>query len=112
MDYQNEKEKVGHEEPPKTKILLDSIRTTLKKVPNWKTPGHEIIHRNVFQKINIYPRRTGYRKWIDEAKICEWMTKGKTTLIQTDSQKPTVHNNYRSLRCLTIMKRKLKEKET
>ena len=29
----------GNQEAPKTKIHLDSLRATLKNVPNWKTPG-------------------------------------------------------------------------
>ena len=34
----------GLEEGPKEKIQLDSLRATLKKAPNWKTPGHNGIH--------------------------------------------------------------------
>ena len=31
-------------EGPKANIHLDSIRATLRKVPNWKTPSHDGIH--------------------------------------------------------------------
>ena len=39
-----EKELQALEKGSKAKILLDSLRATLKKVPNWKKPGHEGIH--------------------------------------------------------------------
>ena len=32
------------EEEPKAKINIDSLRATLKKVPNWKMLGHDGIH--------------------------------------------------------------------
>ena len=35
------KELKGLEDGPKVKIHLNSRRETLKKVTNWKTPGHD-----------------------------------------------------------------------
>ena len=35
---------LGLEEGLKAKIHHESLRATLKKVPNWKTPGHDGIH--------------------------------------------------------------------
>ena len=39
-----EKEQQGLEEGLKAKIHLDLLRATFKKVPNWKTLGHDGIH--------------------------------------------------------------------
>ena len=39
------------EENPRTDIHLESLRTTLKNVRNWKTPGHEGIHGFWFKKL-------------------------------------------------------------
>ena len=39
----------------------------------------------------------------DEARVTEWVTKGKTTLIQKYSSKGTAPNNYRPITCLPIM---------
>ena len=44
------KELEGLEEGPKVKIHVDSLRTKLKKIPNWKTPGHDGIHGFWFKK--------------------------------------------------------------
>ena len=35
--------------------------------------------------------------------VPEWMTKGKTTLIQKDPNKETASNNYRPITCLPMM---------
>ena len=34
----------GIEEDPKAEIHTDLLKTTLKKISNWKTPGHDGIH--------------------------------------------------------------------
>ena len=40
---------------------------------------------------------------LQEAKVPDWMTKGKTTLIQKDPSKGNVPNNYRPITCLPLM---------
>ena len=39
-----EKELQGLEEKQEVHINLESLRTILKKVPNWKPPSHDGIH--------------------------------------------------------------------
>ena len=46
----------GLKKGPKEKIPLDLLRATLKKVPNWKTPGHDGIHVHRFK--NSLPSMT------------------------------------------------------
>ena len=38
-----------------------------------------------------------------DAQVSDWMTKGKTTLIQKDPSKGTAPNNYRPINCLPMM---------
>ena len=40
---------------------------------------------------------------LQDAHVPEWMTKGKTTLIQKDPTKGTAPNNYRPITCLPMM---------
>ena len=40
---------------------------------------------------------------LQDAQIPDWMTKGKTKLIQKDSSKGTAPNNYRPITCLPMM---------
>ena len=44
------KELEGLKEEPKVKIYINSLRTTLKKISNWRTPGHDGIHEFCFKK--------------------------------------------------------------
>ena len=41
------------EEALKVKIHLNSIRVTVKKVTNWKTPGHDGIHGYCLKKFSF-----------------------------------------------------------
>ena len=40
---------------------------------------------------------------LHDAQVSDWMTKGKTTLIQKDSSKGTAPNNYGPITCLPMM---------
>ena len=40
----------GLEEGPKVEIHSDLLKTTLKKISNWNTPGHDGIHGFCFKK--------------------------------------------------------------
>ena len=42
-------------------------------------------------------------RYLQETDIPEWMTKGKTTLIQKTPEKGTASNNYRSITSLPMM---------
>ena len=92
-------------EGPKTEIHTDFLKTTLKKVSNWKTPGHDGIHGFWFKKFtSIYDRLAlEMNKCLQTAYVPEWMTKGRNTLIQKDPNKGTVQNNYRPITCLPMM---------
>ena len=42
-------------------------------------------------------------RYLQDAQVLEWMTKGKTTIIQKDPSKGTAPNNYRPITCLPMM---------
>ena len=49
----------GLEEGTKVEIHIDLIKTTLKKISNWKTPGHDGMHGFWFKKFtSIHERLT------------------------------------------------------
>ena len=61
-------------------LLLDSLKETLVKIPNWKTPRHPrililkiIVHHNILILL--------LSKYLQEVNLREWETKGKTSLI-------------------------------
>ena len=73
-----EKELQRLEEGPEKNRLLKSLRTTLKKVLNWKTQGYDgmygftSIHDTMVLELSRFK---------EETKMLEWMTMEKTTLI-------------------------------
>ena len=77
----------------------------LKKISNWKTPGHDGIHGFWFKKFIPIPDRLALEmnRCLQDAQVPDWMTKGKTTLIQKDPNKGTTANNYRPITCLPVM---------
>ena len=85
------------EESPKAEIHTDLLKTTLRKVSNWKTPGHDGIHGFWFKKFTSTHDRLALdmNKCLHTAHVPEWMTKGWTTLIQKDPNKGTAPRNYR-----------------
>ena len=95
----------GLEEGPKVKIHIELLKKTLKKISNWKTPGHDGIHGFWFKKFtSIYDRLSlEMNRCLQDAQVPDWMTKGKTTLIQKDPSKGTAPNNYRPITCLPMM---------
>ena len=93
------------EGPQEVNIHPDGLKTTLKKLANWKSPGRDGIHGFWFLKFCSKHDRlaTEINKCIHKTEIAEWMTKGKTTLIQKNSLKGTVPNKYRLIKCLPMI---------
>ena len=60
-----------------------------KKISNWKMSGHDIIHGFWFKKFTSVHDRLALEmnRYLQEADVSEWMTKGKTTLTQEDPLK-------------------------
>ena len=99
------KELEGLEEGLKAKIHIDLLRTALKKISNWKTSGHDRIHKFWFKKFTyIYERQAlEMNRSLQEAHVPKWMTKRKTTLIQKVPLKGSALNNYRPITCQPMM---------
>ena len=95
----------GLKEGPKAEISIDLLRMTRKKIWNWKTPGNDGIHGFWFRKLTTVHDRPALEiyRCLQEAHVPEWITKGRTTLIQEGSCKVTVPNNYRPITCLSMM---------
>ena len=79
--------------------------TTTLKISNRKKLTHDSIHRFWLKKsTSIHDRLpVEMNRSQQAADVLEWMTKGKTTLIQKDSIKGTAPNNYRPITCLLMM---------
>ena len=95
----------GLEEGPKIEIHVVLLKTTLKRISNWKAPGHDGIYGFWFKKFTSIHDRLALEmnRCLQDAHVPEWMTKGKTPLIQKDPSKGTAPNNYRPITCLPVM---------
>ena len=93
------------EEGPRAEIQTDLLKTTIKKISNWKTSDHDGILGFWFKKFTSIHERLALEmnKCLQRAHVPEWMTKGRTTLIQKDPNKGTAPNNYRPITCLPVM---------
>ena len=87
------------------KIHVELLRTTLKRISNWKAAGHDGIHGSWFKKFTSIHDRVAIEmnRCLQDTQVLEWMTKGKTTLFQKDPSKGTAPNNYRPINCLPMM---------
>ena len=95
----------GLKEGPKVEIHSKLLKKTLKKISNWKTPGHDGKHGFWFKKFTSIHDMLALEmnKCLQYAQVPNWMTKGKTTLIQKDPNKGTAPNSYRPITCLPVM---------
>ena len=105
MENDMTRELEGLEEGLKAKIHIELLKKTLKKISNWKTPGHYGIHGFWFKKFTSIHDRLAreMNRCLQDAQVPDWMTKGKTTLIQRDPRKGIVPSNYRHITCLPII---------
>ena len=79
----------GLEDDPKTEICIELLKTTLKRISNWKATGHDEIHGFWFKKfISIHDRLAlEMNRCLQGTQVPDGMTKGKTTLIQKTQAK-------------------------
>ena len=70
----------GLEEGLKAKIQIDLFKTTLKRISNWKTSGHDGIHGFWLKKFTSIHDRLALEinRCLQRAYVPEWMTKEKT----------------------------------
>ena len=99
------REQEGFEESPKAEIHIDLLKTTIKKISNWKTPGYDGIHGLCCKKFTSIHDRLALEmnRCLQGTQVPECMTKENTTLIQKDPSKGTAPNNYRPITCLPMM---------
>ena len=85
-------------------ITDNKIQHVLKKIPNWKAPGPDGVQG--FWVKNFRSMHKPLRKHLEqclEVGTPNWMTKGRTILIQKDKKQGNTANNYRPITCLPIL---------
>ena len=81
------------------------VRNKLKRIPNWKAPGPDEVHGYWLKNFRALHQRMAkqLQHYINNHQAPEWMTTGRTALIQKDKSKGNVASNCRPITCQPIM---------
>ena len=85
------------------RISFDNVKTTVRKMTNWKAPGTDFVQGYWFKRFStLHSRLTEQlQTCVVEGNVPTWMTKRKTTLIQKDQEKGNAANIYCPIAYLT-----------
>ena len=82
-------------------ITLDKVTKQLRRVKNWKAPGHDAFHGYWLKYLtNMHPRLASYLQDIFQKGPPEWLTLGRTVLVVKDINKGMNPANFRPITCL------------
>ena len=75
-------------------------------MPNWKPPAPDLLVQGFWVKnfSSLYERvRLHLKKCLDSGFVPNWLTGGRTSLLQKDKSKGNIGSNYRPITCLPLM---------
>ena len=87
-------------------ITTEMVKNQCRKIPNWKTPGRDGVQGYWIKNLTSVHERIAAQ--LNEivcgvSRLPEWMTYGRTVLIQKDPTKGGAVDNYRPISCLPLM---------
>ena len=95
----------GKNKQARVQISQKKLKKILKKILNWKAPGPDRVQRVLkFHWLNNFTSLHKNLVWnlnsCQEGETPQWITKGRTVLIQKDKSKGSEANNYCPITCL------------
>ena len=92
----------GHD---KIDITKDKMMRVMRKMPNWKAPGLDNVQGYWLKNLTpLYDKLMVYlQDHLDSGVVPDWLTKGRTVLIQKDKAKGNIVSNYRPITCLLLV---------
>ena len=102
LDLQSE---VNVKKQEKIDITTGSLKKILGRMPNWKSPGPDLVQGFWLTNFSsLHERvRLQLKECLDSGFAPSWLTRGWTSLLQKDKSKGNVVSNYRPITCLTLM---------
>ena len=99
------KEEVKVTQQADMSITVHKVSQFLRRVPNWKAPGPDLVQGFWLKNFTSRHRRIAnqLQSCLDNGNMPEWMTKGRTVLIMKDPEKGATAENYRPITCLPVM---------
>ena len=94
QDLQSE---VNVKKQEKTDITTGSLKKILGRMPNWKSPGSDLVQRFWLKSFSsLHERvRLQLKECLDSGFVYSWLTRGRK-----DKSKGNVASNYRPITCL------------
>ena len=95
----------GRTKQQEINISVRKVKEQLKKVPNWKAPGPDCVQGYWLKNFKSLHERIAQQLQgcVIQKDVPEWMTTGRTALIQKDQEKGNIASNYRPITCLPVM---------
>ena len=87
------------------RISVENVKIAMRKIANWKTPGSDCAQDHWFKRFSRWHSRLTehLQTCIVVGDVPTWMTKGKKSLIQKDSENGNAANSYCPITCLPLM---------
>ena len=89
----------------KIDITTGSLKKILGRMPNWKSPGPDLVQGFWLKNFSrLHERvRLQLKECLDSGFVPSWLTRGRTSLLQKDKSKGNVASNCRPITCLPLM---------
>ena len=89
----------------KIDITTRSLKKIFGRMPNWKSPVPDLVQAFWLNNFNsLHERvRLQLKECLDTGFVPNWLTRGRTSLLQKDKSKGNVASNYRPITCLPLM---------
>ena len=102
---QDLRSEVNVKKQEKIDITTGSLKKILGRMPNWKSPGPDLIQGFLLKNFSSFHERVRLqlKECLNSGFVASWLTRGRTSLLQKNKSKGNVASNYRPLICLPLM---------
>ena len=89
----------------KIDITTGSLKKILGRMPNWKSPGPDLVQGFWLKNFSsLHERvRLQLKECLHSEFVPIWLTRGGTSLLQKNTSKGNVASNYRPITCLPLI---------
>ena len=89
----------------KIDITKGSLKKILGRMPNWKSPGPDLVQGFWLKSFSsLHERvRLQLKECLDSQFVPSWLTRARTSLLQKDKSKGNVASNYKPITCLPLI---------
>ena len=86
-------------------IEIKKVRKQIRKMPNWKSPGSDVVQRYWIRNLSNLHNSTALQldRYLQENNLPKWMVTGKSLLCIKEIQKGTLVSNFRPITCLPLI---------